>query len=902
MKINTYHNNLNYDLYGFNMLKYAGISSIDEVAEGLSNVFRLSDEIATAVPSVSRAVQELQESITSSKSVLDEIYGNAYVNAIELGKLSTALDEVSTLDELDELYRAVDAQAALSDSIIARTQFDKAKIEGGKDDLLEQLKKATDDKQIDSLKIQELTDAVALISKESDEMTVQMVRAKAAAENLTKQVAETKEALLAAQTSATSSDKLVEILGKNNSELVARLRINLSEQAALESRLMSGTLTEAEKTTALKELQTNRANTEQIIKAVSDVDPVRAAALKTETVKIVQTKSGPAANSDSGVPDNIPAGTKPAKGPVADSAATNRAEPVGNNTAGTDFTVGKGSYTKTPASNPEQAKQLADLQNEQMQLEAKAKIKELNKGTIRKWLDTKKNVGLDLAGKVAWTGAKVVTVLGIIAVGGYALYSYITDWWTTTGEIADLKLQGNDVDESIDKVFTLLSRVQFNESESKQITDTYLSLLKNSRGSGKIATDPTNDEAAISQALKNLSNVGLTSVKYLEEQSTHQSNLRSNQAWPESLKAIRELSNKIIAIATKFDKGMESIHNSDLKISEEQAPSEQPNSSKPRNLPPKDPNDEGLEILGQKIYLSQYPEIDYATRSAIPVLTENVLLTPTGLAFWDPENKMGGGYIKKPGDLASQIIKHVRFFLNPKTLDRNWAYGPIRNERQLKRFMRKNLPKDSRTHDSSYKTLRREYRNKKPNLSEAYIINPDNFNKRAIFLDQLNNSININSKAVKNIVKYADPHSKEYYQGALKDLDDSYAKTYYAGLKRMYEEKLGERPADYKTLYEPHGTNGVEILEQAHPLSITVAPSMGRGGLVENLLEQQRHNVGVALSIPTGNYRGKYAKLAESLKKVAAIAKESNETEACNSIENIISDIDSILNDSQNRK
>src|SRR5690606_22662117 len=71
--------------------------------------------------------------------------------------------------------------------------------------------------------------------------------------------------------------------------------------------------------------------------------------------------------------------------------------------------------------------------------------------------------------------------------------------------------------------------------------------------------------------------------------------------------------------------------------------------------PPPHPEDTGINVLGQKVYLSQYTELDPGTRSAAPYLIKKVLLSPTGLAFWDPEGKWGGGYLKNNGSIADQV-------------------------------------------------------------------------------------------------------------------------------------------------------------------------------------------------------------------------------------------------------
>jgi hypothetical protein len=328
------------------------------------------------------------------------------------------------------------------------------------------------------------------------------------------------------------------------------------------------------------------------------------------------------------------------------------------------------------------------------------------------------------------------------------------------------------------------------------------------------------------------------------------------------------------------------------------------------------PNDKGIDVLGNKIYLSEFVNLDYATRSAAPVLINNVLLSPTGLSFWDPEGRSGGGYFKKSGPIENQVIEHIRFFLNPRSIDRTWQYGVIDSERKLKLFIKKNLPQVARQRGSEFRESQKEYKKKRKEQSSGQ--QPELYfgTKKSSNILEYKKSTNLinkdadilNDKNIKNILstntldysernmnKKADKFSKEYYQDALKDLDDQYAKIYYAGLKSMYDEKLGTEKADYKMLYEPLDGKGSDLLEKAYPNSVYVADAMGNGGLVENSSEQKRHNVGVAMSIPTGNYRGKYSNLVSELIKIANTADLANLTSDSDLIEKAAADIVRIL-------
>ena len=135
-----------------------------------------------------------------------------------------------------------------------------------------------------------------------------------------------------------------------------------------------------------------------------------------------------------------------------------------------------------------------------------------------------------------------------------------------------------------------------------------------------------------------------------------------------------------------------------------------------------------------------------------------------------------------------------------------------------------------------------------------------------------NNSTNI-TKSTDNqtLEKKADDFSKSYFKDAVKDLNntDKILQSYFAGLGGLYDQRLEKRKADFKTLYNVTDETGEDLIYEAHPKEVVVSDSIGRGGLVENGLEQKRQTHGVALSAPTGNFRANYASRYDALKKLA---------------------------------
>ena len=135
-------------------------------------------------------------------------------------------------------------------------------------------------------------------------------------------------------------------------------------------------------------------------------------------------------------------------------------------------------------------------------------------------------------------------------------------------------------------------------------------------------------------------------------------------------------------------------------------------------------------------------------------------------------------------------------------------------------------------------------------------------------LDSTNINLNDDNS---RLLKEADDFSKAYYKDAVTDLSnsDQYLRSYFTGLGRLYDEKSETPKGDYKTLYNVHDETGADLVSSAHPKAIVVLDSIGRGGLVENGLEQQRQTQDVAFSAPTGNYRANYAWLRDSFKKTS---------------------------------
>jgi hypothetical protein len=143
----------------------------------------------------------------------------------------------------------------------------------------------------------------------------------------------------------------------------------------------------------------------------------------------------------------------------------------------------------------------------------------------------------------------------------------------------------------------------------------------------------------------------------------------------------------------------------------------------------------------------------------------------------------------------------------------------------------------------------------------------------------------LSSKDQETMKKKADKFSNKYYRDASSGLDDEAAKSYFTGLKSMYGKKPKKTKADYKKLYELHDESGPDMIGSAHPKTIDIAEAMGNGGIFENQIEQQRHNIGVAQSMPSGNFQGKHAWVIHNLVKLAEKADRAGDLETSDLID-----------------
>ena len=84
---------------------------------------------------------------------------------------------------------------------------------------------------------------------------------------------------------------------------------------------------------------------------------------------------------------------------------------------------------------------------------------------------------------------------------------------------------------------------------------------------------------------------------------------------------------------------------------------------------------------------------------------------------------------------------------------------------------------------------------------------------------------------------------------------------------------------------------GKDMVEKAHEEDAQVASAMGKGGLVENLVQQQEKDVEIALKMPDGTLHGVHASVVSDLVKLANSLDESGNEDAAKRVDAAIKEI-----------
>ncbi len=460
-------------------------------------------------------------------------------------------------------------------------------------------------------------------------------------------------------------------------------------------------------------------------------------------------------------------------------------------------------------------------------------------------------------------GIYSILSFGLLLGGGYLIYKYLT-----TNEPDKLEQNIQLIETRLNDSLAKLRALNYNPGTTGEAAN--LDLISDIEKALKLTPLLRNaTKEQLYEISSALDEVYISSVDYLENSPAYSNDLATPEGFEPALESLRLLLGDVDSFkAVLHEVGKTLEERGDFEAS----PIEQPIGRPGGDVPGESTETEGapalIDIYGQQIDISHTPP---RFRSAAPALIKRVLNTPAGYAFVDPNN-IWGGYITKTGDPKIDYLQSLKYI---------YSKG-ITNESQLKRYMREKLSRIGTKRNSGWREALSHYSN---NLVVKKILDKDISKKSSKNISNNINSINKNKVGMR---KLADDISNDYYQVALKGLEDNYAKSYYTGLKGMYDQKLGQKEADYKDLYDVHEETGPELIGSAHPESIDLVRSIGNGGRVENLVEQQRHNVGVALSTPTGNFRSKYAEVTTALKKLAVEAEKEKDYDVAKLIEQTI--------------
>jgi len=267
-----------------------------------------------------------------------------------------------------------------------------------------------------------------------------------------------------------------------------------------------------------------------------------------------------------------------------------------------------------------------------------------------------------------------------------------------------------------------------------------------------------------------------------------------------------------------------------------------------------------LSIYDTQVDIAKYAAKSPAFASAAPRIISKVMNVPLGKAFVDPQNYYGGMLGRKATPEMTYLNYLLFFYRN--NVD---SVGKLRS------LIRKSFSRVERGRGSGFKNALKQYR---ASLADDGFISQSSTNDSHFqkFSNEKQNTINNK----KRLMQSDDFKTDDYFKSLMKDLDDSYMKSYYAGLKGMHNKKPESRKSDYADLYQTSDETGTDLMLSAHPKSVELAKAISDGGLIENGIEQQVKTEQILLDIPTGNFKNRYAS-ANSKQFLVKLANDADE-------------------------
>lgn len=498
--------------------------------------------------------------------------------------------------------------------------------------------------------------------------------------------------------------------------------------------------------------------------------------------------------------------------------------------------------------------------------------------------------GLGLMGSGLFSLLKFTAIAGALGGGAYLAWKYFFQ----KDPQGAVKIKA--VMQSQETTVSKLRSLKFKPNSIGQQKTTLLiqSIITSLRTISGLSNVDNLTEGNYNQILNDLDSVDLSIDDYLNSKDLIANDLESPEGFEEAIEELHTLKNNFIELKKSVLEATQSSENikNETSLNPTQRGINQPIGKTvdvSENTPPLSQHiPQMVKVFGTDIDIGKDNSPGF--RSSANRIIEKVINTPEGKAFLDPDNLWGGWLTKTTQqdengkvvqDKATDYLRALKFLYLNK----------IFNLQDLRKFIKDNLPKDGRKRLSGWNTAIKHYM--------SGINNQANQKNNDFFTQKFSKSANYStssviSNGIKLMNKKADQISKEYFQEAITDLEDQYAKSYYTGLKGMYDQKPDRTEADYKSMYQVHQESGADLIGESHPETITIADAMGNGGVVENQIEQHRHNVDVAKSMPSGNFRGKHAWVLKNLVKLANQADDQGLKEASDLIDAAINELTSV--------
>ncbi len=857
--------------------------SADEIAQLTGkNADEVKNIVSPAMEAVEQVVKnDIQAIEESSQSIINE--GKTVSN---LAQTSGDL-EGKSLDEVIGLYQGIQRSRNSLKGQITKLKKELAKAQEAAQISTEEIAKKEELIRAGEQLLKNSEDEVIGLTKKIEELGGQLDQAGNAIKSLEGNLTSTKQELGAAQEALTLAQQAILDLEKNgvaldvaNKKLIEEA-VKLSESAGYYKKLYEEAKAIAPNSLSTKVAEQAAIEAEKtVIRQTQKISETAPAAAQEVSKVVQQSKANGSQKAVKAIQNAEAQAAKSATIPATKSAPISTTKPK----------PGQTTVPKSPSEIGDSEKSLVSIHNHPAIKPSKESF--LQKLILKNSGDLFEK-GSGLFGMAASGGVYLLkfAALATLITGAYLLWK---SWY------ASEPTAQKQVDDSVRAQYQAIGRLkaltfQAGSDGEAKTQDLIVKLSDSAQKLNSLKSQQFTNEEYM-EAMQSLDATDEGIKDYLESEELIKNSLTNPEALPSAISSLKQVAlslNTIKQSITERAQNQENQQGNNRAVTSPEArigipPGETENTP---DLPQGSAKSESLpqivQIYDQEVDLSKSSR---GLRSAATRIIQKVMNTPEGKAFVDPDNIWGGWLPKTtmPNE-AGEIVENKN---NDFARALKYLYlNQIFDLHDLKKFIRKNLPKAGRKRLSGWKNAVKHYSGSLARLASEK--NNKNFTQK--FTKSANNNTrSVNSR--ENIImnKKADQISKEYFQDAIKDLEDQYAKSYYTGLKGMYDNKLSATDSDFKNLYQIHNESGFDLIQKAHPKTIDIADAMGRGGVVENLVEQHRANTEIALSMPSGNFRNRHAWVIESLVKLANLIDENGSKEASDLIDVAIEEIMSL--------